>query len=272
MTQAAVPLELWPDGVPGAVEAEHAAHDRAREIPVLKPFLLAGDGPRPLVIVLPGGGYSGRAPHEADPIALWLNELGLHAVVCHYRVFPWRHPAPLEDAQRAVRLVRLRAEEWGVDPERIGILGFSAGGHLACSVANFGDDGIGGDAVARTPSRVNALIACYPVVSFGACAHVGSCRNLLGENPDPELLRRLSLENTVTPRNPPSFIWHTTDDNCVPVRNSLLYAEALGRAGVSFTLHVYPHGRHGLGLARDAAGTVSGWTNACAAWLRELGW
>ena len=135
-------LNLWPGKAPGSVVAEHAGDERALEVPLLKPFLLDKRAtPRPLVIILPGGGYGGRAGHEADPIAQWLNGLGLHAAVCHYRVFPWRHPVPLHDAQRAVRLVRANAAEWGVDPDRIGILGFSAGGHLACSVANFGDDG-----------------------------------------------------------------------------------------------------------------------------------
>ena len=266
-------VNLWPGRAPGTVAAEHASHAMAAEIPVLKPFLLpAGGPPRPLVVVLPGGGYSGRAAHEADPIARWLNGLGLHAVVCHYRVFPWRHPVPLEDAQRAVRLARSRAAAWNVDPARIGILGFSAGGHLACSVANFGDDGVDGDDVARLPSRVNALIACYPVVSFGAFTHSGSRINLIGEAPAPELVHRLSLENTVTPHNPPAFVWHSADDPGVPVQNSLLYADALSRAGVSFALHIYPHAPHGIGLGRDFPGTARGWTDACAAWLHERGW
>lgn len=244
----------------------------ASEVPLLKLFLLTGGPPRPLVIVLPGGGYGGRAAHEADPIALWLNGLGLHAAVCHYRVFPWRHPTPLDDAQRAVRLVRSQAQAWGVDADRIGILGFSAGGHLACSVANFGDDGIAGDAVARVSSRVNALIACYPVISFGTFTHSGSRINLIGDTPAPELVHRLSLEQTVTPQNPPAFIWHSADDPGVPVQNSLLYADALSRAGIPFALHVYPHAPHGIGLGRDFCGTVRGWSDACAAWLHECGW
>lgn len=265
-------LNLWPGRAPGGLAAGKETHEMAAEVPILKLFLLAGGPPRPLVIVLPGGGYSCRAAHEADPVAVWLNGLGLHAAVCHYRVSPWQHPVPLEDAQRAVRVVRSHAAAWGVDAERIGILGFSAGGHLACSVANFGDDGIVGDESARAASRVNALIACYPVVSFGTYGHSGTRINLIGTSPDPELVHRLSLENTVTSQNPPAFIWHTADDEAVPVKNSLLYAEALSRAGIPFALHVYPHAPHGIGLGRDFSGMARGWTDACAAWLHACGW
>jgi acetyl esterase/lipase len=260
--------------MPGAIVLGQEQHERAKETPHLKLFLLEGEAPRPLVVVCPGGGYAGRAPHEADPVAEWLNGVGLHAAVCHYRVFPWLHPAPLGDAQRAVRLLRHHASAWQVDPARIGILGFSAGGHLACSAANFGDDGVAAaaDPVERCPSRVNALIACYPVVSFGPCGHRGSMVNLIGERPDPDLHRKLSLENTVTPLNPPSFLWHSADDSGVPVANSLLYAQALSGAKVPFSLHVYPRAPHGIGLGRDHPGAARDWTSACEAWLRELRW
>ncbi|MEI8242527.1 MAG: alpha/beta hydrolase [bacterium] len=267
-------IPLWSGTPPGAVVPGQEQHERAKETPQLKLFLLAGDRPRPLVVVLPGGGYGGRAPHEADPVAQWLNGIGLHALVCHYRVFPWRHPAPLADAQRAVRRVRHQAAAWQVDPSRVGVLGFSAGGHLACSVANFGDDGdaASDDPVARQRSRADALIACYPVVSFGPRGHQGSRINLIGDSPDPALLRRLSLENSVTPRNPPAFLWHSANDAGVPVANSLLYAQALSDANVPFSLHVYPDAQHGIGLGRDHPGSARGWTQACEAWLQELRW
>ena len=230
-------LNLWPGERPGSCREDQRDHPGAREMPHLVPFLLPRDGVvRPLVVVLPGGGYGGRAGHEGAPIAAWLNEIGLHAVVCNYRVYPWLYPTPLIDAQRAVRLTRAHAAEWGVDPARIGVLGFSAGGHLACAVANFGDDGEAGAAepVARCSSRVQALISCYAVVSSGSKGHAGSFRNLLGEKPAPELLHRLSLENSVTAANPPAFIWHTANDGAVPVANALLYAEALDAAKVPF--------------------------------------
>jgi acetyl esterase/lipase len=260
--------------MPGAIAPGQEQHERAKEVPCLKTFLLEGQGTRPLVVICPGGGYCGRAAHEADPVAAWINSLGLHAAVCHYRVFPWRHPAPLSDAQRAARLVRHHAAAWQVDPARIGILGFSAGGHLACSAANFGDDGdpAAADPVARCPSRVQALVACYPVISNGPHGHRGSFQNLLGERPAPEQLRLLSLENSVTARNPPAFLWHSADDPGVPVANSLLYAQALSDAKVPFSLHVYPHARHGIGLGREHPGSIRHWTRACEDWLRELDW
>jgi len=254
-------LKLWDDP---AVES------------TLKLFLNPGAGPgepRPLVVVLPGGGYYIRAPHEADPVAQWFNRLGFHAAVCHYRVVPHRYPAALSDAQRAIRTVRHNAAAWGVDPNRIGALGFSAGGHLACCCANFGDDGLPeGDAIARTPSRANALIACYPVTSFIAeFAHFGSRDAILGDEPDPELVHKLSVENTVTPQNPPAFLWHTAEDN-LDVRNPLIYASALAAAKIPFALHVYPRGPHGLGLAETHATSVRNWPRDCAEWFAEINW
>jgi acetyl esterase/lipase len=270
-------IPLWPDrdNMPGRVVTGQEQHEKARETPHIKLFLRESHQSRPLMIVLPGGGYCGRAPHEADPVAEWLNGFGLHALVCHYRVAPWQHPAPLADAQRAVRLARQNAAAWQIDASRIGVLGFSAGGHLACSVANFGDDGdvASGDPIAHQSSRIQALVACYPVISFGGVfAHKGSQKNLIGEQPEPELLHRMSLEKSVTPRNPPTFLWHTSKDASVPVENSLLYAQALSAAQVPFALHVYPHGPHGRGLARDFPGTTREWTRACETWLHELGW
>ncbi len=267
-------ISLWPSTPPGVIAPGQEQHERAKELPQIKLFLLEGNTPRPLVVVLPGGGYYVRAPHEADPVAEWLNGIGMHALVCHYRVYPWRHPAPLADAQRALRMVRQHAAAWQVVPDRIGVLGFSAGGHLACSVANFGDDGdpTAADPVAQQASRANALIACYPVVSFGPRGHQGSGVGLLGENPDPALHHKLSLENSVTPRNPPTFLWHSANDGTVPVANSLMYAQALSDVQVPFALHVYPTAHHGIGLGRDYPGTAREWTLACETWLQELWW
>ncbi len=251
-------LPLWPDA-------------KTPENPTLTPFLLEGDQPRAAVVVCPGGGYSCRAPHEGAPIARWLNSLGLHAFVCDYRVAPARHPAPLDDAQRAVRLVRHHAAQWRIDPQKVGLLGFSAGGHLVCSAGNFADDGTtsASDPIARQSGRPDAVIACYPVISSGEFAHTGSFDQLVGT--DPAARQAMSLEHSVTARNPPTFLWSTADDSGVPVENSLLYALALRRQGVSFALHVYPHGAHGLGLASELA-TVSDWTDRCATWLTDLGW
>jgi acetyl esterase/lipase len=272
MTHDSIPL--WPGQAPGEIaDPKRAGEEAAKESPRLVPFPLRDGAARATVIVCPGGGYGRRAPHEADPVALWLNTLGIGAVVCHYRVSPFRHPAPLKDAQRCIRLVRSRARDWNVDPARIGILGFSAGGHLGCAAANFGDDGdaAAGDPVERQSSRLQACIGCYPVISHGVYGHRGSFLNLLGEQPDPALCERMSLEKTVSERNPPTFLWHTAEDQAVSLQNPLLYAAALAARRVPVSLHVYPKGPHGIGLAQDFPGTARGWTGACAEWLQEIG-
>jgi acetyl esterase/lipase len=267
------PIPLWPGVAPGTIgDAKRAHEPAAKESPNLVPFPLKDGTPRAAVIVCPGGGYGVRAAHEGEPVALWLNSLGIAAFVCHYRVAPFRHPVPLGDAQRAVRLVRARAAEWHVDPARIGMLGFSAGGHLACAAANFGEDAREhADPIERQASRLQACIACYPVISYGEHGHRGSFANLLGEGADPAVAQRLSLETSVTAGNPPTFIWHTADDAAVSVQNPLLYAAALARQRVPVSLHVYPRGPHGLGLAQEFAGMARGWTGACAEWLAEIG-
>lgn len=240
--------------------------------PHLVPVLHRDATLRPLVIVCPGGGYGHRANHEGVEVARWLHELGLHAAVLHYRVKPHRHPAPLHDAQRAIRLVRHHATTWRVDPARILILGFSAGGHLAASATTIHDGGDPGasDPVARQSCRPDGAILCYPVITLGEHRHDGSRRNLLGDTPDPALVESLSLETRVDARTPPCFLWHTADDGAVPVQNSLLFASALARHRVPHALHVFAHGRHGLGLAQDHP-EARAWTGLCATWLRAMG-
>ena len=199
--------------------------------------------------------------------------MSVAGLVVSYRVAPYRYPAALTDAQRAIRTIRARAAEWNIDPRRVGILGFSAGGHLACSAATIFDDGQADapDPIDRQGCRPDAAILCYPVVSFGEFRHDGTMRNLLGKEPDENLRRSLCLEDRVTPRTPPTFLWHTSDDEAVPVENSLLFAAAMKRNRVPFALHVFPHGRHGLGLAGDIPG-VGAWTKLCADWFGEIGW
>jgi len=176
-----------------------------------------------------------------------------------------------DDAQRAIRLVRYHAAEWKINSQRVGILGFSAGGHLVCTTGNFGDDGdlSSSDPVARLRGRPDAVIACYPVISSGDFAHRGSFINLVGE--DLAAQKALSLELSVSSRNPPTFLWSTADDQAVPVENSLLYAAALRKNGINFAMHIYPNGPHGMGLASESA-TVSDWTHRCEQWLKDLGW
>lgn len=243
------------------------------ENPTLTPFLLPGERIRPALVVCPGGAFIERAAHEGAPLARWVNSLGLHAFVCDYRVAPSRHPAALDDAQRALRLIRHRAAEWRVDPGRLGLMGFSAGGHLVCAAGNLGEDGDAAspDPLARHSGRPDAVIAGYPLISNGPFGHPGAFRNLVGDAPDPQQVQLLSLETSVTARNPPTFLWSTAEDLKVPVENSLLYAAALRQHRVPFALHIYPHGPHGLGLAAENA-VVSDWTHRCAAWLAALGW
>lgn len=222
------------------------------------------------VIVCPGGGYAGRAAHEGEPVAEWLRAQGIASFVLDYRVAPHRHPEPLHDLQRAIRLVRQRAREWRIRPDRVAVLGFSAGGHLAASAGTlFNRVDVG--SLEGDDLRPDALVLCYAVLSLGDFGHRGSQRNLLGEEPALRLLQALSLERSVTVETPPTFLWTTGDDAAVPVENTLLFGEALRRQGVPFALHVFPHGRHGLGLAQSDP-VVHAWTWLCVGWLRSLGY
>lgn len=259
-------LALWPAAPP-----ESAPGDQFR--PWLDRYPAHTDYPRGAVLVCPGGGYVRRAPHEAAPVAMRFRAAGIHGFVVHYRVAPNRHPAPFLDAIRALRLIRHHATGWKVDPDRVAILGFSAGGHLAATAGVHSDllpPGIG-DAPDHEKSRPDALVLCYPVISAGKFAHQGSFRSLLGDDESQELRHLLSLERHVTAETPPTFLWHTVDDDGVPVDNSLLFAAALREQGVSFEMHLYPHGRHGLGLAPEIP-HVATWAELCCQWLHGMGW
>lgn len=259
------PMPLWSDEPPGLDTAEPSFR------PTITPYPLQGVGSGGCVIVCPGGGYGHRAAHEAEPIARALNERGLAACVCDYRVAPYRHPYPLLDAQRAIRWVRAHAGALNVNPEAVGILGFSAGGHLAATAGTHYDPGrADGDEIDRRSCRPDALVLCYPVISFGEFGHRGSRANLLGEHPAPELVQSLSNETQVTADTPPTFLWHTADDAGVPVQNSLLFAQALSAHRVPYELHVYRSGRHGLGLAPEFP-RIATWMDLCVGWLREVG-
>ena len=260
-------VPLWPDGaVP--LGAGSGPADR----PSITPYLVREGDARSAVVVCPGGGYAGLADHEGEPVARWLNARGLHAFVLRYRVAPYRHPAPLWDAQRAIRTVRHHCGPWRVDPGRVGILGFSAGGHLSATAGTHFDPGdpAAADPVDRQGCRPDFLILCYPVISFVAHTHHGSMTNLLGTEPPEDLRRALSNEEQVTAATPRTFLWHTADDAGVPVENSLGFAAALSRHRVPFDLHVYAHGAHGLGLAANDP-HVGNWTAVCAAWLTAQG-
>ena len=262
-------LPLWAAGAP---PGERVYPDQPLEEPRLTPYLLPGDRPRGLVIVAPGGGYQMRADYEGAPLARWCNRLGLHAAVLDYRVKA-RFPASFEDTRRAVRLVRHHAAAWHVDPSRVGILGFSAGGHLAAQVSTDFDRGDAGavDPVERQSSRPDASILCYAVISAHQPREDSLPGLLLGDPPCDEALHaRLSAERKVGPETPPAFIWHTSDDTCVQVAHALTYAGALAAHRRPFALHVFQHGHHGLGLASEEP-TVAMWAPLCARWLGEIG-
>ena len=269
------PIPLWPGGAPGALgTAEH-------DIPTLTAFLPAPEkATGTAIVVCPGGGYGGLAGHEGAGYAEWLAENGIAAIVLKYRLGSkgYRHPAMLNDAARAVRLTRTKAAEWKIDAKRVGIMGSSAGGHLASTLLTHFDAGKPGDAdpIEQQSSRPDFGILCYAVITMGPDTHGGSRQNLLGANPAPELIELLSNEKQVTKTTPPTFLWSTADDNAVKVENSLEFAAALRRAGVPFDLHVYQRGPHGIGLSVGkngaAPGEVHPWAKDLLVWMRQNGW
>jgi acetyl esterase/lipase len=263
-------IPLWPEGTPGAVGTEEADKP-ALEIYLPPTEKAAGTG----VVVCPGGGYGMLAmDHEGRQIARWLNSFGVAAFVLKYRLGPrYRHPAPLQDAQRAIRLARWRAADYGVARDRIGMWGFSAGGHLASTAGTHFDLGNpeAGSEIERMSCRPDFMILAYPVVSFTTdYTHKGSRRNLLGENPDAALVESLSSEKQVTPQTPPAFLFHTTEDTAVPPENSVLFYLALRKAGVPAEMHIYERGRHGVGLAPDDL-ALSSWGERLAQWMLGRG-
>jgi len=259
---------LWPEGAPGAKGDE--AKDKPQLIIYLPEKKTATEA---AIVICPGGGYGGLAMgHEGHDIGNWLNSIGIAGFICDYRHRGkgYGHPAPMQDAQRAIRTVRARADEFGVDPSRIGVLGFSAGGHLASTTATHFDKGNpeAEDPVERVSCRPDFAVLCDPVIAFDEpFTHKGSQRNLLGEDADAELVKNFSNEKQVTSETPPTFLWHTNEDRGVPSENSVHFYLALRRANVPAELHIYEYGRHGLGLARDIP-AVSQWPKRCEDWMR----
>ncbi|HEY0457394.1 MAG TPA: alpha/beta hydrolase [Verrucomicrobiae bacterium] len=255
-------IPLWPDGAPGALGTA------PKDISTITPFLATGtNASGAAMVILPGGAYAMLAGHEGKGYADWLVTNGITCFVVKYRLGTsgYRHPRMLEDAARAVRTVRARAEEWKIDPQRVGIMGSSAGGHLASTLLTHFDAGIpdAKDSIDKQSSRPNLGILCYPVISMGKNTHQGSKNNLLGDKPADELVEALSNELQVTKNTPPCFIWHTWEDKAVKVENSLEFAMALQRAGVPYDLHVYQKGPHGIGLGKNHP-----WANDCIFWLK----
>ena len=264
------PEPLWPDGAPGALGTEDVDKPTLAAYPVAQ-----GRGVGTAVIVCPGGGYVNLSmDKEGDQFARWLNSIGVAAFVLKYRLGPkYRHPIELGDAQRAIRTVRAKAADFRVLPDRIGIMGFSAGGHLASSAGTHFDSAnpSAADPVDRVSSRPDFMVLGYPVISFTTSyVHRGSMRSLLGDNPDPKLVELMSNELQVTPQTPPTFLFHTTTDTVVPPENSILFYMALRKAGVPAELHIYERGPHGVGLAQTDEALAS-WPARLADWLRVRG-
>jgi acetyl esterase/lipase len=265
------PIPLWPNGAPGALGSSLS------DIPTITPYL-----PDPTtatgaaMVICPGGAYEHLAPHEGKDYALWLNQHGVTCFVLKYRLGSngYRHLAMLQDVARAVRLVRTRAGDWKIDAKRVGLMGSSAGGHLASTLLTHFDSGStnSDDPIERQSSRPDIGILCYPVITMGEYAHQVSKKNLLGTNPPPELVKLLSNELQVTTNTPPCFIWTTFEDKTVPMENSLLFAGELRKNHVPFDLHVYDKGGHGMGLAAKPPFThPHPWAGDCLFWLKEQG-
>jgi acetyl esterase/lipase len=263
-------LPLWPGPAPGALGTQDS------DVPAITVFLPRTMTPNtPAMVVCPGGGYVNLAAnHEGRQVANYLNSLGVAAFVLRSRLGPrYHHPIELGDAQRALRTLRSHAAEWRLDPARIGILGFSAGGHLAMTASTHFDAGNpnASDSVDRANSRPDFAVLGYPVISMiEAWTHQGSKTNLLGANPDAELAKSLSGELSVTKQTPPTFLFHTNADTAVPAENSVYYYLALRKAGIPAEMHIFENGPHGVGLANDDP-ALSEWSKLLANWLRGRG-
>jgi acetyl esterase/lipase len=260
---------LYPKGAPGALGTKPA------DQPSLTAYLPPAEkAVGTAVVVCPGGGYGALAmDHEGKQIAEFLNKHGVAAFVLKYRIAPYKHPIPLQDAQRAIRTVRAHAKDFGVDPKRVGIMGFSAGGHLASTVATHFDDGKADaeDPIDRVGSRPDFAILCYPVITLKPpYAHIGSRNNLIGKDADEKLVRSLCNDEQVTEKTPPTFLFHTDADTGVKPENSVLFYMALKKAKVPAEMHIYEKGPHGVGLApKDPI--LSTWGERLVGWLQTRG-
>jgi acetyl esterase/lipase len=258
------PIVLWENSVPNALGKE------AVDVPTITAFPAPKEtATGSAILVLPGGGYQHLSDiKEGSKVAEWLNSLGISAFVLKYRLGPkYGQPNQLLDAARALRTIRARAKEWNLDEKRIGILGFSAGGHLASTLATHFDSGKpdSKDEIERVSSRPDLQILIYPVITMGEFTHQGSKKNLLGENPSEDLIKLYSNEFQVTKDTPPAFLVHTMTDTAVPVENSMQYIAALRKNEVPFEFHLYEQGAHGFGLGTNPY--LQSWSARCADWL-----
>lgn len=280
-------IELWNGKVPGAIPnsaykqvVDSAAGwidkkfitDPSLDIYPAPPEKSTGTA----VVICPGGAYWGLAiKHEGSQVAKWLNSLGITAFVLKYRlpddsIMKNKSIGPMQDGQEAIRIVRRHAKEWGINPDKIGIMGFSAGGHLASTISTHFDEKVY-ESKDTTSARPDFSLLIYPVISMdSSITHGGSRENLLGKNPSPEMIKHFSNDLQVTGKTPPAFMVHSIDDGAVPVENSMEYALAMKKNHIPCELHIYERGGHGYGLGRSN-GTESTWTEACSKWLKVRG-
>lgn len=259
-------IYLWQQNVPNALGGEE------KDKPKIS-LWIADEPNGAAIVVCPGGGYGGLAMgHEGKQIAEWLNSFGVTAAVLDYRHNGkgYKHPNPMLDVQRAIRLVRTNAKTWNVDSAKIGVLGFSAGGHLASTAATHFDNHQNPvDDIDKVSCRPDFAVLCYPVITADtAYTHRGSLRNLLGENAPAELIEYYSSEKQVSDKTPPTFLFSTYEDTGVPPENSIDFYLALRKRKVPAELHIYQKGPHGLGLAKGTAGTET-WSELCRTWLKN---
>lgn len=269
-------IRLWEGDAPNALGKED------KDVPTLTLYLPPADkAAHTAIVICPGGGYGGLAPHEGDGYATWLSDQGVACFVLKYRLGSkgYRHPSMMLDVQRALRTVRAGAEKWSVDPKRIGVMGSSAGGHLATTAATHFDAGKADatDPVDKASCRPDFAIICYGVISMeDGVTHGGSKKNLLGDKPDPALVELLSNDKQVTKETPPCFVWSTGEDNAVPPENSFRFVNALRANKIPYDFHIYQKGPHGIGLSKGrggvAADDVHPWGKDLSFWLRQNGW
>ena len=280
-------IEVWNGKVPGSIQkpnykqiVDSAYWIKIRFIanPTIQVYPAPADkNTGTAVVVCPGGGYYGISfVGEGTEIAKWLNDLGISAIVLHYRlpddaIMKNKSIAPLQDGQEAIRIVRRNSKEWGIDPHKIGIMGFSAGGHLASTVSTHFDEKVY-NPIDSTSARPDFSLLIYPVISMDSTiTHAGSRENLIGKHPSPEMVTHFSNALQVTGKTPPAFMIHSMDDGTVPVENSIEYALAMKKHNIPCELHIYEHGGHGYGLGKRNSGTESSWTKACEKWLQVRG-
>ena len=279
-------LKLWPDGIPGSIKNESFAEKPSLtngEVswivnvsdPELYVFLPPAEKTTgTAVLICPGGGYAGLAiAHEGYAIAKWLNENGIAGIILKYRIpsdliMKDKSVGPLQDAQEAMRVIRRKATEWKINPHMIGVIGFSAGGHLASTLSTHFDEKVYDSD--NTSARPDFSILIYPVISFDASfTHSGSRTNLIGANPSEEAVKHFSNELQINEKTPPAFLVHSADDDVVPVKNSLAYFEGIQRFKSTSELHVFYKGGHGYGLS-VGKGTQSAWPGICLNWIKEI--